>query len=103
MFCTEKKKKEANRPYADKGATDPGLISSLPGQPLSSTLSPPQPGEGIRSLQGTLELLGPFTVSLDELIDCALTLFSRVLIELEDLCLRAPWAGPIRKCSTKHA
>lgn len=62
----------------------------------------PRPGEGIAFLHGTLEPLGLFSVSLDEPLELCLDHFSRVLIELEDLCLRAPWAGPIRKCSTKH-
>lgn len=36
-------------------------------------------------------------------LSCALTIFSRVFIELEDLCLRTPWAGPIRKSATRAA
>lgn len=99
-FVKKAKQNKTKTPYAEQGTTDPDWFPPCPG---SLCLAPPPSAwEGITFLQGTLEPLGLFSVSLDEPLELCLDHFSRVLIELEDLCLRAPWAGPIRKCSTKH-
>lgn len=84
MLCSGVRKE----PNTDKGSTVPGLIYFLPvcGSPCLAPPTVPEPEEGSKSLQGTLELQGLLPVSWDELLGCALTIFSRALIELEDLC-----------------
>ena len=115
MLCSVKtkqtdKKKERERktekPSYRQGSHSSGthLFPSCLWQSLPRTPALPEPGEGIKPLQGTLELRGLLPVSWNmSSLGCALTIFSRAFIELEDLRLRAPWDGPIRKCSTKDA
>lgn len=66
----KKKEQQQQQPLYRQGShcSRTHLFPSCLWRPLSTTPTPPEPGEGIKSLQGTLELWGFLPVSQDELL-----------------------------------